>query len=79
MAAIFKKNGIHFIRFTDSSGVERVMTLKEGRKYLMEEFEKRKRSILNCKKVLQNQKNPSAKLSIFFTTHNNLKGNVLTI
>ncbi len=71
MAAIFKKDGKHFVRFIDSQGVERVMELVEGRKYLTEEFEKRKRMLMKCKKNLQNTHIPSAKLSKFFTLTRN--------
>ncbi len=74
MAAIFKKDGKHYIRFVDSEGFERIMELKEGRKYLMKEFEKRKEEILYRKKSLQKRYISSAKLSIFFTTHNSMKG-----
>ena len=79
MAAIFKKDGKHFIRFVDSEGFERVMELKEGRKYLKKEFEKRKREMMYCKNNLQKTHIISAKTSIFFTTHNSMKGMFLGV
>ncbi len=77
MAAIFKKEGKYFIRFTDSKGFPREMELKEGRKFLMKEFEERKKKILNHKKDLQKTYIENNKMSIFFTTHNNTKGFLL--
>jgi len=77
MAAIFKKEGKYYIKFTDSEGFSRVMELREGRKYLMREFELRKRKIIECKNNLQNIGFSGGKTSIFFTTHNSIKGNLL--
>ena len=79
MAAIFKKDGKHFVKFVDSQGVERVMELMEGRKYLTEEFEKRKRMLLNCKKNLQNTYIPNAKLSKIFTLSDMATSSLLVI
>ncbi len=77
MAAIFKKDGKHFIRFIDNNGLERIMELKEGRKYLKNLFEERKREFLHRKKTLQNPFMESKNMSIFFTTHNSIKGEYL--
>ena len=79
MAAIFKKDGKHFVRFVDSQGIERVMELVEGRKYLTEEFERRKRMLMNCKKNLQNTYISSAKLSKFFTLSSTTTTSLLAV
>ncbi len=79
MAAIFKKDGKHFVRFVDSQGIERVMELVEGRKYLTEEFERRKRMLMNCKKNLQNTYITSAKLSKFFTLSSTATTSLLAV
>jgi hypothetical protein len=47
MAAIYKKEGTYFIRFTDSQGTLRIMELSKGREVLTREFEKRKKELLN--------------------------------
>ncbi len=71
MAAIFKKDGKHFLKFVDSQGNERIMELREGKKYLTEEFERRKKILMECKKNLQNMYTSNTKLSNFFTLSSN--------
>ncbi|NPA54316.1 MAG: hypothetical protein GXO21_06580 [Aquificae bacterium] len=46
MAAIFKRDGIYFIKFKDSHGVLRIMELSKGKEILTKEFEKRKKEAL---------------------------------
>ncbi|NPA53456.1 MAG: hypothetical protein GXO21_02175 [Aquificae bacterium] len=80
MAAIFKKNGKHYIRFIDSEGFERILELSKGKEILTKEFEKRKKEILyKCNNALQKEHVLNGKVSVFFTTHNTMKGIWLSI